>query len=629
MYFKMSLRNNPETKSLSGYYRLVESYRNAENRVCHRTILNVGFLDHIAPEQLNKIQKHLTRRAEGKISLFEEQDPEVLDYIEMLWAKIVSEKRIDLPEKSLEKRQRLVDIDTLKHKDVREIGAEWMSYQALEQLQIADFLRGAGWNELQIKLTFTQIISRAVYPASELKTSRWAKENSSVCEITQYPPESLTKDKLYKNALALYQVKDTLEQHLARRTNELFDIEDKIILYDVTNTYFEGEKRNSKLARFGRSKEKRNDAKLIVLALVVNPEGFLKYSNIFEGNTADSSTLTLIIESLRIKTSHTAQRAIVVIDAGIATEANLKLLEEKGYDYVCVSRKELKDFQTAEGTNPEFISTKNKQELTVQRVSSRECADYYLKVKSPGKALKETGMKAQFEARFEEELAKLKEGLAKKHATKRADLIHERIGRYKQKYPSVSKYYNIEVKKNSKGIATEILWDKDAVQHQKAKEHLGVYFIRTNLAIKEEKILWKIYNTIRDIEYSFRTLKTDLDLRPIFHKNDDATLAHLHLGLLAYWVANTIRYQLKTKKINHSWQEIIRIGNTQKIITTTGTNLENQTTYVRRCSEPGASIKELYNALNYKFYPFVKRKSVVHKKELEKSQIFNPSGFPT
>lgn len=229
-------------------------------------------------------------------------------------------------------------------------------------------------------------------------------------------------------------------------------------------------------------------------------------------------------------------------------------------------------------------------------------------------------MKSQFEARFEEGLIKLKNGLTKKHTTKRADLIHERIGRYRQKYPSVSKYYNIEVKKDGKGSATEIKWERDPAQYQKIKENLGVYFIRTNLEIKEEESLWKIYNTIRDIEYSFRTLKTDLDLRPIYHKNDDATLAHLHLGILAYWLVNTIRYQLKNKKINHSWQEIIRIGNTQKIITTTGTNLESQLTYVRRCSQPQASLKDLYAILDYKAYPFVKRKSVVHKSELKKTQ---------
>ena len=126
-------------------------------------------------------------------------------------------------------------------------------------------------------------------------------------------------------------MKGALEQHLSLRTNELFDFQDKIILYDLTNTYFEGSKLGSKLAQYGRSKEKRSDAKLIVLALVVNPQGFIKYSTILEGNIADCKTLEGMIENLRIKTSSSAQKALVVIDAGI-TESNLAMIKAKGYE---------------------------------------------------------------------------------------------------------------------------------------------------------------------------------------------------------------------------------------------------------------------------------------------------------
>ena len=624
MYFKSSLRNNPDTNSLSAYYRLVESYRNSDNR-----ILTVGFIDDLVPEQLNIIQKVLTNKSKGKAELFNQTDSLVIKYIDLFWARMIAEKRIDLPEVAKEKRKALVYEDTIKYKDVREIGAEWMGYQALAQLGLSDFLKNIGWNESQVQLTLTQIISRSVYPASELKTTRWIKDNSAVCEITNYPIEKITKDKLYQNALALYQIKDKLEQHLSKKTNELFDIEDKIISYDLTNTYFEGEKRNSTLAKFGRSKEKRSDAKLIVLALVVNPEGFLKYSSIFEGNTSDSSTLPTIIENLRIKTSTTNQRGIVVLDAGIATEENLQLIQAKGYDYVCVSRSQLKDYKAVEQTNTVKVTTNNKQEITLQRVSSDTCTDYYMKVKSPGKTLKETGIKTQFETRFEEELTKIKLGLSKKHSLKRADKVHQRIGRAIQKYPSVSKYYIIQAPTNGQDMVIDLQWSKDREKYEKIQSNLGVYFIRTNLPIQQEDVLWKVYNTIREIESSFRTLKTDLDLRPIYHKNDNATLAHLHLGLLGYWLVNTIRYQLKSKGITHSWSEIIRITNTQKLVTTTAKNQEHELICIKRCSEPTEAVKAIYKAVNYKFYPFVKkRKSVVHKSEIKKTQTLYSSTSP-
>jgi len=160
---------------------------------------------------------------------------------------MVAEKRIDVLIEKKEKKAsksgkdlQTIDINSIRNKDVREIGAEWLSYQAMKQLQIASFLERQGWDEEDIKLAHSHIISRAVYPAWELETTRWIKENSSVCELTGYDIDTLTKDRLYRISKQLYCEKDTLEEHLSVRTNELFDIEDKIVLYDLTNTYFEG-----------------------------------------------------------------------------------------------------------------------------------------------------------------------------------------------------------------------------------------------------------------------------------------------------------------------------------------------------------------------------------------------------
>ncbi len=126
----------------------------------------------------------------------------------------------------------------------------------------------------------------------------------------------------------------------------------------------------------------------------------------------------------------------------------------------------------------------------------------------------------------------------------------------------------------------------------------------------------------------FRVLKTDLDLRPVYHKNDSGTMTHLYLGLLAYWVVNTIRYQLKSKGINHGWKEIVRIMNTQKAVTTTAQNVEDQTISIIRCSEPNEKVKQLYDALKYKYAPFTRKKSVVHKMKIKKSQVATKQESP-
>ncbi|PKP51396.1 MAG: hypothetical protein CVT92_12925 [Bacteroidetes bacterium HGW-Bacteroidetes-1] len=255
----------------------------------------------------------------------------------------------------------------------------------------------------------------------------------------------VTKDQLYRISKKLYTEKQDLEQHLSILTNELFDIEDKIVLYDLTNTYFEGRKQNSQLAKYGRSKEKRSDAKLVVLGLVVNREGFIKYSSILESNMADSKTLEQMIEYLRIKTSASAQKALVIIDTGIASEENLKMIRAKGYDYLCVSRSSLKDYHVEAEATTVTVTDNKKQKIDLCRVKSGRNTDYYLKVESHSKEIKERSMNQQFRSRFEAELQKIANSLTKKGGVKQEDKVHERIGRLKQKYPSIQRYFDIEI----------------------------------------------------------------------------------------------------------------------------------------------------------------------------------------
>jgi len=626
MYFKFSLRYNKEKQQSDAYYRLVESYRNADGRVCHRTILNIGFIDDdYTADQLNQTSRILTDRYEHKQSLFAPTDTAVIDLVETLWKRIIKDKRLDLTLHSLSSRQ--IDADTLRHSNVREIGAEFICHQTLQELGISKVLADAGFTEEQIQLAATQIVSRAVYPASELKTASWIKENSAISELTGYDYQKITKDKLYESALRLYGVKDQLEQHLSHKTNELFSISDKIVLYDLTNTYFEGQYNGSELAKYGRSKEKRNDAKLVVLALVVNIYGFIKYSAIHEGNMADCQNLSQMIDKLSRCTN--TQNPVVVMDAGIATEENLAMIRARGYHYLCVSRSKLKDYQAASGRLTVLLETKSKRQVRLKAVSTNKNTDYYLEVASEDKYETANSMRSQFEQRFELELQKIAQSAERKGGTKKAAKVHERIGRARERYPSVQYYYDIEVSLTPDNqTVTAVNWSKNEERYAQKETSLGLYFLRTSLLLQDEVMIWNIYNTIREIESSFRTLKTDLDLRPIYHKSDVATMAHLHLGLLSYWIVNTVRCKLKAHGTHSNWQEIVRIGNTQKIITTHGTNLAGANIGVRKCSEPSTQLRNIQSILQLKPKPFTKRKSVVHKPELKKVETLYLQGSP-
>ena len=608
MFLKKIVKTDQKTNKRYDYYRLCQSYR-IGSKTRHRTIITLGKLD-----ELNQEERKLLA---DRIELLITGDMFVLEcpcHIETLakkfYAKILESSKIKRakPVKNTKDTDyRMVDINSMEHEDARELGAEWLCEQTIEKLEISDYLSQQGWEEKEIQIGVSHLIARAVYPASEHKTAQWMKGNSSVLELHNLETSKINRHHLYKASKMFYAQKDGIEQHLSKQTNELFDIEDKIILYDLTNTYFEGRKAGSKIAKFGRSKEKRSDAKLVTLALVTNSEGFVKYSKIYRGNISDSTTLKQTVEDLSANTSTTYRKPIVVIDAGISTEDNLKMLKSEGYEYLCVTRSKLKDYKlNTEEQGIVKLQDKNGNKIEVCQVEKPESSDKYLYVKSAQKAVKEASMDDHFSQRFEEELSNAHESLYKPRGTKKIEKVWRRIGRIQERYPSANKHYEIKVTEGD-GKATSITFIRKQLQPRK---YHGVYFLRTNVEGLDEKQFWKIYNTLTEIEASFRVLKTDLRLRPVFHKNDANTEAHIFLGILAYTLVNTIRYQLKQKGIKHDWSNIVMIMNTQKILTTTMNTYKADKLVIRSCSKPSVACNEIYEALNYKPRPFY-RKNIV------------------
>ena len=623
MHFMSQPRYNPRTQRDDWYYRIKESFRDLTGRVRSRIMLNVGFIEepHL-PEDIRDIGKCLSYMHEhnGEKDLFGNPLSSYNEFVQRksreFWQEMVNNGSIDAVkttmEESRQKAERLVDVNTIKHTDAREIGAEWVCLQVIRELEIDRFLQREGWSEKQIDTTLAHLIIRTIYSPSELKSMRIMDENSAVCELVSGNQEWRPGfQSIYKVAPSLYELKEKLESHLCQKTDDLFNITNRIVLFDLTNFYFEGRKDNSKKARFGRSKEKRSDCRLLVLALCINKEGFIRYSSILAGNTADPDSLPDMVETLNSRTrvpNDPKDKVLVCLDAGIATEENLLKIKEKGYNYLCVSRRRLTDYETAPDAGTVTVLDCKKQPIRLTRVKHEEGGDYYLEINSPAKQLKETSMNRKFKERFEEELKKAKDSLTKKNGTKHYEKVIERVGRARQKYPSISKYYVIDYipdEANPKNMA-DIQW-RIAVPENVDRDS-GIYFLRTNVPTLDEKATWDYYNLIREIECTNRQLKTDLNLRPIHHKKDDRSNAHLFLGLLSYWIVNTIRYKLKQTGEACYWTEIVRRLSTQKAVTTEATNNLGEKVHMRLCSEPNKSADDIYERLKYKKMPFRKFK---------------------
>lgn len=622
MHFISEIRYNPDLQCDDKYYRIKESFRDLTGRVRCRIMLNVGFMTpRLRPEEVRDIAACLTYMSghKGEQDVFggvlAKYNETVRSKAKEYWNRMIELGKIDSIRKCIEesrcKAERLVDVNTIKHTDARDVGAEWICLQAIRELEIDRFLARKGWTEHKIDTALAHLITRTVYTPSELKSMRIMADNSAVCELVSgnntWQPGF--RD-VYKVAPSLYELKDELEDHLCRRTDSLFNVSNRLVLFDLTNFYFEGRKDGSAKAKFGRSKEKRSDCKLLVLAMCINAEGFIRYSSILAGNTADPDSLPNMIDTLssktRVPSGNGSQKTLVVIDAGIATEDNLEKIKSKGYNYLCVSRRRLTDYELADDMKTVTVLDSRKQTISLREVKREADGDYYLEINSPGKALKESSMNRKFKERFELELAKARESLGKPRGKKNYEKVIERVGRAIGKYPSIAKYYVIEYERDeaNKENMKDIRW-RIALPESVDKDN-GVYFLRTNVDKIDEKTTWNYYNLIREIECTNRQLKTDLNLRPIYHQKDKASDAHLFLGLLAYWIVNTIRHKLKGHGETCYWTEIVRRMSTQKAVTTEATNALGEKVLMRLCSEPTKVAGDIYDKLKYKKMPFWK-----------------------
>ena len=624
MYFTSNIRLSPEHGRELPYYKIKESFRDVIGRVHTRVMLTPGYLPDLCSDEIVQIRRGLTYMMEQSAYIPAQQamftaDPrgeyseKVRGYIEKFWSQIKDSGKIDSARASYDEAERkarkLIDVNTIQHTDAREAGAENVCLQAIRELQLDTFLRREGWSERKINSTLASLIIRTVYSPSEWAALRILDENSAAMELlTGQFGDCPTQREVYAAAPSLYALKDKLERHLCSRTDSLFNLTNRVMLFDLTNFYFEGSKPGSKKAKFGRSKEKRSDCRLLVLALAINTEGFIRYSSILAGNTADPDSLPAMVEGIISKnpvSTNPQQKVMVVIDAGIATEANLGLLKERGYNYLCVSRTKLKNYTLKEEGRSVTVLDSRKRPITIAQVEHRKGGDFYLRITSPAKAMTEHSINQQWRERFELELTKARNALTAKGGTKRYDKVVERVGRALGKYPSVSKYYQIDYIRSDKNPEqmSDIHWQIKISQDQ-AEQRFGTYFLRTNVATLDERSAWDYYNLIREIETSNRQLKTDLELRPIYHQTDDNSDAHLFFGLLSYWIVNTLRHKLKLQGITHYWTELKRILSTQKAITTKAENALGEQIELRICSDPTDAASELYRILGYNPIPF-------------------------
>ena len=533
--------------------------------------------------------------------------------------------RAEAERREADRRRDLVTVrlSSLVQKQARTIGPEAVCRSTLSMLKVREFLNSMGWSREQADLALMQIIARAIYPYSELKTVRCLQGNSALLEMFKLERRKVTKDALYQSAERLWEVHREMEDFLHERVTNIFHLEEKMLLLDITNTYFEGRMEDSKLCFHGRSKEKRDDCKIVVLAAVVNTDGLLVRTMIYEGNRQDVTTVKEVVGSLDAETSPDA-RKIVVMDAGFYSADNARWLVENHFDYITVLPSGHAKF-TADSDKVVRHEDCRHQEIRLQmgRVEIEGVQHRALLVDSDAKALKEQSMHDQACRRYEEGLEAIRAGITKKGGTKGRDAVNARLGRLYKQYGAIRKEYDVTLTYEGKGKkekAVAMEWKRKEEYIAERKKFHGKYVLLTSLDETQELNVWKFYNVIRTVEETFHTLKSDLDIRPVYHKSDGGIKAHLNLAVLAYWIVSVTKYRLKLKKYpNIRWEEIIRIAQTQVVVTAEAKTEDGGKITVRQSTEAEEQLAAIYELLEINPNPIGKVKSQVHPKSPQKN----------
>jgi transposase len=357
-----------------------------------------------------------------------------------------------------------------------------------------------------------------------------------------------------------------LERHLGDREQQLFSLQESIVLYDLTNTYFEGQCEGNGKAAYGRSKEKRSDCRLATMGLVVDGEGFAKYSNIYAGNQYEASTFQGIIGELE---EHRRKQvtATIVMDAGIATKENLDWLKAQGYSYLVVNRGKA-PFEI-DGAGMRTIREDERKGIKIEVKRHELDEEVYLLVKSERKRLKESSMMSRVEQLLVDRLQYYKDGLGKKHHVKSYPKVVEMVGRLKEKYSHAARLYEITVVpeadgENDRVNAADIRWKRKAPRYDQAAQGEGTYVLRTNRSDLTDEQIWQTYIMLGRIETAFRDMKSHLGLRPNFHQKGNRVDAHMFISVLAYHVMHAIEHKLRLAGDSRSWWTIKTILRTHQ-----------------------------------------------------------------
>lgn len=426
----------------------------------------------------------------------------------------------------------------------RQFGACYLGLELWKRLQLDRFFEftvdahdaDVPWSRIAAVLA----INRLCAPGSELAIEERWYPSTALDDLLGIEEGKINDTRLYRCLDRILPQKTKLEQHLKQRYGELFGAEFDVLLYDLTSTYVEGAAEKNPMMRRGYSRDHRPDCEQMVIALIVNSEGFPFSYETFDGNRADVSTMEAVLRMVERK--YGKARRIWVMDRGIVSEENLQAIRRRGGQYlVGTPRSQMKRFEE------ELLKddwTQVRPEVEVKQVAIPQGEETYILCRTAGRKEKEKAIRNRFSTRMEEALNGLAKTIAKGRLKDRHKM-ERRLGRIQARHSQVNDLYNVILRDTPDGV--RLIWEIQAERKDWRELREGAYMLRTNLKADTAEQMWSQYMQLTEAEASFRALKSELSIRPLFHQKEPRVKAHVMVAFLGYALWVTLKHVLKRR----------------------------------------------------------------------------------
>lgn len=493
-----------------------------------------------------------------------------------------------------------VDTERVSVEAAREAGPVHVGHHVWQQLGLPEILRAAGLSERAIVLSEAMTLNRLIFPLSEHAMPDWIR-NTAMADILGADFSGLHEDTLYRNLDRLHPKREPIERELAEREKTLFNLDDTLYLYDLTSTYFEGEAACNPQAKRGYSRDKRPDCKQVLVGLVLDGDGFPKAHEVFEGNRQDRTTVKEMLGSLEKRVGQ-KPKATVVVDRGMAYDENLKEIRDHGYHYLVACRQSernswLADLENEGGWEEVLRSPsprnpgQKKSQVWIKRQAKGN--EVYILCRSEGREQKDRAIREKQEQRLQADLKALRTRI-EKGQLQDMEKIHEAIGRLKERYPRVARYYHTHYDAAQNSFS----WQENGNKKAIAEKLDGSYVLKTDRQDLTDEEIWKTYILLTRVEAAFRAMKSPLLERPIFHHLQHRAQTHIFLCVLAYHLLVAMEKKFLDRDIHTSWWTLRQQLSTHQVVTVVLPTADGRILRIRKATTPEPVHKEIYATLS-------------------------------